>query len=93
MIVKFITGYQDDVVNLSQKDRVPRFWANGTGSSGSVEEIADSVMLLVSVCFGAIHCIAWGFSISNSYGVVDVANLKCCHNCYAHLYLFGDAFS
>ena len=39
MIVKFITGYQDDVVNLSHKDRVPRFWANGTGSSGSVERL------------------------------------------------------
>ena len=69
-IVKFITGYQDDDVNLSREDRVPRFWANSTGSFGRVEEIADSVMLLVGVCFGAIHCIAWGFSFPTHMGLM-----------------------
>ena len=69
-IVKFITGYQDDDVNLSREDRVPRFWANSTGGFGRVEEIADSVMLLVGVCFGAIHCIAWGFSFPTHMGLM-----------------------
>ena len=54
----FITGRQDDFVNLSREDRVPRFWANSTGN-GVV--IADLIMLGVGICFGAIHCIAWGF--------------------------------
>ena len=58
-IFKFITGTQDQDVNLSRKDRVPRFWANSTGNDFM---IADLIMLGVGICFGAIHCIAWGFS-------------------------------
>ena len=54
----FITGRQDDFVNLSREDRVPRFWANGTEYNAT---IADIIMLGVGICFGAIHCIAWGF--------------------------------
>ena len=38
---------------------MPRFWAN---SSGDNAIIADIIVLGVGVCFGAIHCIAWGFS-------------------------------
>ena len=59
MIFKFITGIQDQDVNLSREDRVPRFWANSTGNDFM---IADLIMLGVGICFGAIHCIAWGFS-------------------------------
>ena len=55
----FIVGAQDEDVNLSHEDRVPRFWANNTGS---VAAIADFTVLGVGVCFGAIHCIAWNFS-------------------------------
>ena len=58
-IYNFIAGNQDEDVNLSRKDRVPRFWANSTGDSAG---IADIIMLGVGICFGAIHCIAWGFS-------------------------------
>ena len=58
-ICKFITGIQDWYVDLSGKDRVPRFWADDQ-SSGYVS--ADLIVLLVGVCFGAIHCISWGFS-------------------------------
>ena len=55
----FIAGFQDDDVDLSRKDRVPRFWAN----SDAVEQVvADIIMLGIGVCFGAIHCIAWHFS-------------------------------
>ena len=68
--VKFITGYQDDDVNLSHEDRVPRFCANSTGSFGCIEEITGSVMLLVGVCFGAIHCITWGFSFPTHMGLM-----------------------
>ena len=57
-IFRFIAGYQDEVVNLSHEDRVPRFWANSTGGDFA---IADLIMLGVGICFGAIHCIAWGF--------------------------------
>ena len=59
-IMYFIVGSQDDDVDLSREDRVPRFWADNTDS----EElgIGNFIMLLVGVCFGAIHCIAWDFS-------------------------------
>ena len=57
-IYNFITGIQDEGVNLSCEDRVPRFWANSTGDNAA---IADIIMLGVGICFGAIHCIAWGF--------------------------------
>ena len=38
---------------------MPRFWAN---SSSSDAQRADVIVLGVGVCFGAIHCISWGFS-------------------------------
>ena len=59
MIVGFIIGGQDEDVNLSHEDRVPRFWAN---SAAGEQVTADLIMLGVGVCFGAIHCIAWHFS-------------------------------
>ena len=59
MIVKFIAGFQDNDVDLSHVDRVPKFWAN---SADGEEGIADPIMLGVGVCFGAIHCTAWDFS-------------------------------
>ena len=58
-ILRFIAGSQDEDVNLSREDRVPKFWANSTTDNAM---IADIIMLAVGVCFGAIHCIAWGFS-------------------------------
>ena len=59
-IIGFTVGLQDDDVNMSREDRVPRFWANTTG--GEEIAIADLTVLGVGVCFGAIHCIAWHFS-------------------------------
>ena len=59
-IFGIIIGVQDVDVNLSREDRVPRFWANST--DGENAAIADAIVLGVGVCFGAIHCIAWGFS-------------------------------
>ena len=58
-ILYFIIGDQDNDVDLRRKDRVPRFWAN---SSSDDAGRADVIMLGVGVCFGAIHCISWGFS-------------------------------
>ena len=57
-IVVFIAGVQDRSVDLRSEDRVPRFWANSVNEQG----IADAIVLGVGVCFGAIHCISWGFS-------------------------------
>ena len=57
-ILGFIAGNLDQDVNLSREDRVPMFWANSTGDNAA---IADIIMLGVGICFGAIHCIAWGF--------------------------------
>ena len=57
-IVIFIAGGQDGKVDLSREDRVPGFWANGSDE----QVIADMIVLGVGVCFGAIHCISWGFS-------------------------------
>ena len=59
-IYGFVLGLQDDSVNLSREDRVPRFWANTPGPK--IVAIADMIVLAVGVCFGAIHCIAWCFS-------------------------------
>ena len=58
-ISMFIIGVQDEDVDMSHEDRVPRFWANSTGEE---QGITDFIMLAVGVCFGAMHCIAWGFS-------------------------------
>ena len=60
-ILKFITGFQDEDVDLSRKDRVPRFWANSTDDEDVL--IADLMVFGVGVCFGAIHCVAWPFSL------------------------------
>ena len=57
-IFLYILGNQDGNVDLSREDRVPRFWGNSTD-----EQIAaDMIVLGVGVCFGAIHCISWGFT-------------------------------
>ena len=58
-IVIYIAGGQDADVDLSGEARVPRFWAN---SSSPDAGNADLIVLGVGVCFGAIHCISWGFS-------------------------------
>ena len=58
MIFGFIAGGQDEGVNLRHEDRVPRFWANSTRNDFWITNI---IMLGVGICFGVIHCIAWGF--------------------------------
>ena len=40
-----------DDVDLSRKDRVPRFWSDDQGNDFLT---ADGIVLLVGVCFGAI---------------------------------------
>ena len=59
MIFMIIIGARDDV-NLSNEDRVPRFWAN---SASGDQVTADLIVLGIGVYFGAIHCIAWHFSL------------------------------
>ena len=59
-VFEFIAGGQDDFVDLSREDKVPRFWADSSNDDYVV--IADLIMLGVGVCFGAIHCVAWIFS-------------------------------
>ena len=58
-IAIFIAGGGDTRVDLSREDQVPRFWAN---SSSDDAQSADVRVLGIGVCFGAIHCISWGFS-------------------------------
>ena len=60
-ILKFITGFQDEDVDLSRKDKVPRFWANSTDDEDVF--IANFMVFGVGICFGAIHCVAWLFSL------------------------------
>ena len=57
----FVIGLQDEKVDLSREDRVPRFWANNSDDNMNVA-MADVTVLGVGICFGAIHCIAWPFS-------------------------------
>ena len=59
MILAYIAGGQDGDVNLAREEKVPRFWADSTNDE---EVTADVIVLVVGVCFGAIHCIAWVFS-------------------------------
>ena len=62
IIFKFIAGFRDGGVNLNHEDQVPRFWANNTSSEELGIGVGNLIMLLVGVCFGSIHCIAWHFS-------------------------------
>ena len=55
-----IAGVQDRNVDLSGEDRVPMFWANSLVDD---PVSPDLIVLGVGVCFGAIHCISWGFSL------------------------------
>ena len=55
----YIIGCQDGAVVLSREDKVPRFWADNKEDF----IFADFIVLGVGVCFGAIHCIAWLFSL------------------------------
>ena len=55
MILVFIAGFQDDYVDLSHKDRVPRFWDNSTRNNAVT---TDTIVVWVGVLFGVIHCIA-----------------------------------
>ena len=48
-------------MRMSHKDRVPWFWANSTDDKDVL--IADFTVFGVGVCFGAIHCVAWLFSL------------------------------
>ena len=54
-----IGGQEEGVIDLSHKNRVPRFWSDTTDEDVI---IAHLIMLGVGVCFGAVHCIAWHFS-------------------------------
>ena len=49
---------RDNNIDLTRRNKVPMFWANNTENNALN---ANLVMLGVGVCFGAIHCIAWGF--------------------------------
>ena len=55
----FFAGGLDKFVDLSHRDRVPRFWANSTNREA---RIANRRVNMVVGCFGAIHCAAWHFS-------------------------------
>ena len=57
ILTLIVGGQEDEDIDLSREDRVPRFWGDTTG-----EDVINVIMLGVGVCFGAIHCIAWHFS-------------------------------
>ena len=83
-----ILGIQDDDVDLSREGRVPRFWADDRSGGFFV---ADFIILLVSVCFEAIHSVAWVFPFP-THGVVDLENLERRYHCCPPLYPFGIPF-
>ena len=53
------TGGVDKDVDLSCRDRVPKFWADSTDKQA---ETANRWVNVVAGFFGAIHCIAWVYS-------------------------------
>ena len=57
IIVEYIAGLQDENVDLSREDRVPRFWGNSTDEAVA----ANLIVLGVGGSFGAIHCFSWDF--------------------------------
>ncbi|KAF7984874.1 hypothetical protein HWV62_10855 [Athelia sp. TMB] len=59
----YVTGLQDDYVDLRQCTRVPTFWA---GKPNDEVMFADIIVLLLAMVFGAVHCIAW-FDSSQSH--------------------------
>ena len=59
-LLELIVAGEDEKVDMSRANSVPMFWADNR--SGEHVVIADSIVLGVGVCFGAIHCIAWHFS-------------------------------
>ena len=86
-IVVFISGGQDRKVDLSSKDRVPRFWGNSTDSE---QVITDSAWGRCLFWGNSLHCL--GFFISDSHRVVDVASIVRRYNCCPHLYHFQVLF-
>ena len=59
ILTLIVGGQEDEDIDLSREDRVPRFWGDTTGEDVIISNV---IMLGVGVCFGAIHCIAWHFS-------------------------------
>lgn len=59
-ILTSIVGSQDQWISLHRRSKVPIFYAGSLGVNTIV--IADFVVLVIGVVFGAIHCIAWFFS-------------------------------
>ena len=55
MLLTLSIAGEDEDVDLSCEDRIPIFW---TGDRCGEFAIADVTVLLVDVCFGAVHCIA-----------------------------------
>ena len=55
----FFAGGSDRFVDLSHRDKVPRFWANSTNKEA---KIANMRVNVVAGFFGGIHCIAWDYS-------------------------------
>jgi hypothetical protein len=59
-MLDFITGTQDDGVNLHERTKVPMFYS---GKPRETEAFtADGITLVAGVVFGAIHCIGWSFN-------------------------------
>lgn len=56
-LVSQFGGFHDWYVNISRRRAVPTFWAG----CPEIEDVtaADIVSLVVSMIFGAVHCIAW----------------------------------
>ena len=56
---KAIRSYIASGVGPGREDRELTFWDN---SDNNEVIISDAIVVGVGVCFGAIHCISWGFS-------------------------------
>ena len=72
-ILKLIVGNRNKFVDLLHADRVPRFWAN---SAENDFVTADLVVLGVSICFWATHCIAWHFSFP-THAELLISQISC----------------
>ena len=83
-ILRLIVAGQEEKVNLSCENWVPRFWANNTDDDASITVV---MVLLAGVCFGVIHCIAWVFTFP-THTAVDLANIQCHYHNSPHLQLF-----
>lgn len=69
-MIAYVLGNQDVLVEVSHLQRVPTFWSDDVGDMFDEDNInldayfmADIIALAIAMIFGAVHCIAWSYTL------------------------------